>query len=104
MDYINLGKTGLKVSRICLGCMSYGSQVERKWHLTEEQSRPFFQKAIESGINFFDTANMYSDGLTEEILGNQSRNLQNGMKLLLQLKSIIKCVKILTGKDYHEKQ
>lgn len=69
MDYINLGKSGLKVSRICLGCMSYGNPLLRKWHLDEEQSLPFIRKAIESGINFFDTANMYSEGASEEILG-----------------------------------
>ena len=69
MNYINLGKTGLKVSRICLGCMSYGDPSERKWFLNEEQSQPFFKKAIESGINFFDTANMYSLGVSEEIVG-----------------------------------
>jgi 1-deoxyxylulose-5-phosphate synthase len=67
MEYVNLGKTGLKVSKICLGCMSYGNPSQRKWFLNEEQSQPFFQKAIESGINFFDTANMYSLGMSEEI-------------------------------------
>jgi len=69
MNYVNLGKSGLKVSRICLGCMSYGDQSQRKWFLTEEQSQPFFRKAIESGINIFDTANMYSLGVSEEIVG-----------------------------------
>ena len=69
MEYINLGKTGLKVSRICLGCMSFGSPQSRKWMLNEEQSRPIIKKAVESGINFFDTANMYSEGLSEEITG-----------------------------------
>lgn len=69
MEYANLGKTGLKVSRICLGCMSYGSSSSRKWHLPEEESIPFFRMAVDSGINFFDTANMYSNGLSEEIVG-----------------------------------
>ena len=69
MNYVNLGKSGLKVSRICLGCMSYGNTSERKWFLNEEQSQPFFRKAVESGINFFDTANMYSHGVSEEIVG-----------------------------------
>src|SRR6266513_2382733 len=68
MNYTNLGKTGLKVSRIGLGCMSYGIE-ERKWGLDEEQGRPFIERALELGINFFDTANMYGDGRSEEVLG-----------------------------------
>jgi 1-deoxyxylulose-5-phosphate synthase len=68
MNYTNLGKTGLKVSRICLGCMSYGLE-ERKWGLNEEQGRPFIERALELGINFFDTANMYGNGRSEEVLG-----------------------------------
>jgi aryl-alcohol dehydrogenase-like predicted oxidoreductase len=74
MKYINLGKTGLKVSRLCLGCMSYGTPLERDWMLNEEASRPFFQRALEAGINFFDTADMYSSGLSEEILGRAIRD------------------------------
>ena len=76
MDYINLGKSGLKVSRLCLGCMTYGSP-EKGWHswaLHEEQSRPFIQKALELGINFFDTANVYSGGASEEVLGRALRD------------------------------
>ena len=69
MDFINLGCTGLKVSRICLGTMTYGSTKWRKWVLEEEQSRPLIRQAIEAGINFFDTADMYSLGASEEILG-----------------------------------
>jgi aryl-alcohol dehydrogenase-like predicted oxidoreductase len=71
MDYIRLGKTGLKVSRICLGCMSYGvpERGGHPWSLPEEQSRPYFQRALEMGVNFFDTANVYSDGTSEEITG-----------------------------------
>src|SRR5436189_5618899 len=68
MNYTNLGKTGLKVSRICLGCMSYGLE-EREWGLNEEQGRPFIKRALELGINFFDTANMYGNGRSEEVLG-----------------------------------
>ena len=60
MDYVNLGKSGLKVSRICLGMMSYGSSAWRDWVLEEEASRPFVRRALELGINFFDTADMYS--------------------------------------------
>jgi len=69
MDFINLGCTGLKASRICLGTMTYGSTKWRKWVLEEEQSRPLIRQAIEAGINFFDTADMYSLGASEEILG-----------------------------------
>src|SRR5882672_8365876 len=69
MEYVNLGSTGLKVSRLCLGTMTYGSRKWRDWVLEEEESRPFFRRAIEGGINFFDTADMYSLGVSEEILG-----------------------------------
>ncbi|HET7175581.1 MAG TPA: aldo/keto reductase [Gammaproteobacteria bacterium] len=68
MDYVNLGGTGLKVSRICLGCMSY-SMTQAAWRLGEAQSRPYIQRALELGINFFDTANMYSEGGSELFLG-----------------------------------
>src|SRR5215813_11457856 len=74
MDYIKLGSTGLKVSRICLGAMTYGSKRWRQWILEEEESRPFIQRALELGINFFDTADMYSDGVSEEILGRALRD------------------------------
>ena len=69
MDYVNLGRTGLKVSRICLGAMTYGSKKWREWILEEAESRPFIQRALEAGINFFDTADIYSLGVSEEILG-----------------------------------
>ena len=71
MDYIRLGSTGLKVSRICLGCMSYGvpARGAHPWTLPEDLSRPFIKRALDAGINFFDTANVYSDGTSEEILG-----------------------------------
>jgi aryl-alcohol dehydrogenase-like predicted oxidoreductase len=76
MDYVNLGKTGLKVSRLCLGCMSYGvpERGPHLWTLREEQSRPFIKRALEVGINFFDTANVYSDGTSEEIVGRALRD------------------------------
>jgi aryl-alcohol dehydrogenase (NADP+) len=73
MDYTNLGRTGLKVSRICLGMMTYGTPQWRDWVLTEEESRPFIQKALESGINFFDTADMYSNGVSEQVTGKLLR-------------------------------
>jgi aryl-alcohol dehydrogenase (NADP+) len=69
MDYVNLGSTGLKVSRLCLGTMTYGSKKWREWVLEEQESRPFLRRALELGVNFFDTAYMYSQGVSEEILG-----------------------------------
>ena len=71
MDYVKLGNTGLDVSRLCLGCMSYGApdRGSHAWTLPEDQARPFIKAALERGINFFDTANIYSDGASEEILG-----------------------------------
>jgi aryl-alcohol dehydrogenase-like predicted oxidoreductase len=76
MEYVNLGKTGVKVSRICLGCMSYGVPPagtlrpgSNSWSLTEEQSEPFFRQALDAGINFFDTANVYAIGESERVLG-----------------------------------
>jgi aryl-alcohol dehydrogenase-like predicted oxidoreductase len=79
MDYANLGSTGLKVSRICLGCMSYGisERGSHAWTLGEEESRPFIRRALELGINFFDTANVYSDGTSEEIVGRALKDLAN---------------------------
>jgi aryl-alcohol dehydrogenase-like predicted oxidoreductase len=69
MDYVNLGKTGLKVSRICLGMMTYGTSQWRPWVLDEANARPIVQRAVELGVNFFDTANMYSGGASEEVTG-----------------------------------
>jgi 1-deoxyxylulose-5-phosphate synthase len=69
MEYVNLGSSGLKVSRICLGTMTYGAKKWREWVLEEPESRPLIRQAIEAGINFFDTADMYSVGVSEEILG-----------------------------------
>ena len=69
MQYTHLGRAGIQVSRICLGAMTYGTSKWRPWVLDEEPSRPFIRRAIELGVNFFDTADMYSDGLSEEVLG-----------------------------------
>ncbi len=76
MDYVNLGKTGLKVSRICLGCMTYGTPAtgelkggRHAWTLNEEESQPFLRQALDLGINFFDTANVYSSGDSEAVVG-----------------------------------
>jgi aryl-alcohol dehydrogenase (NADP+) len=69
MDYVNLGKSGIKVSRLCLGMMTYGSKAGREWALEEDEARPFIKAALDAGINFFDTADVYSNGASEEILG-----------------------------------
>ena len=69
MEYVNLGRTGLRVSRLCLGTMTFGSTAWRPWILPEEASRPFIRLALDAGINFFDTADMYSRGVSEEIVG-----------------------------------
>ena len=76
MDFVKLGRTGTDVSRICLGCMTYGEAAKgsHPWTLSEEESRPFIRQAIELGINFFDTANMYSGGTSEEFLGRALRD------------------------------
>ena len=73
MQYVRLGNTGLKVSRICLGTMTYGSPAWRPWVLDEADSRPFIRRALEAGINFFDTADMYSLGASEKVLGRALR-------------------------------
>jgi aryl-alcohol dehydrogenase (NADP+) len=77
MDIVKLGRTGLDVSRICLGCMSYGegSRGGHPWALDEESSRPFYKQALDAGINFFDTANVYSGGTSEEFLGRALHDL-----------------------------
>jgi aryl-alcohol dehydrogenase-like predicted oxidoreductase len=88
MQYINLGKTGLKVSRICLGCMSYGdpSDQNRTWVLRDEESRPFFKQALDAGINFFDTANVYSTGVSEEITGRALKDFAKRDEIVLATK------------------
>ncbi len=86
MHYTRLGHTGLTVSRLCLGCMSYGDPQWRPWVLDEEAARPFFRKAIESGITFFDTANMYSLGVSEEVTGRALREYGNLEEIVLATK------------------
>lgn len=78
MKYLKLGNTDLNVSRICLGCMTYGepNRGNHAWTLPEESSRPLLKQALEAGINFFDTANSYSDGSSEEILGRALRDMR----------------------------
>lgn len=77
METLGLGETGMRVSRICLGCMGYGSSEWRPWVLDANQARPFFKRAIEAGINFFDTANIYSMGISEEVTGRLVREFGN---------------------------
>ena len=87
METTRLGSTGLKVSRLCLGCMSYGQRSERwPWVLNEEQSRPFIQRALEAGINFFDTANVYSNGMSETVLGNALRDFASRDEVVIATK------------------
>jgi len=78
MQYVNLGSTGLKVSRLCAGMMTYGSRKWRAWALEEAEARPLIQRSLEVGINFFDTADMYSDGASEEILGRALKDFGPG--------------------------
>ncbi len=86
MKYVNLGATGLKVSRICLGCMSYGSKAGREWALEDQEARPFFKQALEAGINFFDTANVYSTGVSEEITGRALKDFAKRDEIVLATK------------------
>ena len=89
MKYTNLGNTGLQVSRLCLGCMSFGDSRRggHKWTLDEKASRPFIRKALESGINFFDTANAYSRGSSEEILGRALNDFANRDEVVVATKA-----------------
>ena len=86
MQYVNLGRTGLKVSRICLGCMTYGTPTWREWVLDEAASRPFIARALELGITFFDTADMYSLGASEEVLGRAVRDFARRDDLVIATK------------------
>jgi aryl-alcohol dehydrogenase-like predicted oxidoreductase len=88
MEYVKLGRTGLDVSRICLGCMSYGAadSGNHAWSLAEEEARPFIKRALEGGINFFDTANRYSLGSSEEILGRAIRDFAHRDEVVIATK------------------
>ncbi|MHA6531973.1 aldo/keto reductase [Paenibacillus sp. BAC0078] len=88
MEYVKLGSTGLDVSRICLGCMSYGipERGNHAWTLNEQESRPFIRKALELGINFFDTANVYSDGTSEEIVGRALKDFATRDEVVIATK------------------
>ena len=88
MDYVKFGHTGLDVSRLCLGCMSYGepNRGNHAWTLGEDAARPFIRRALELGINFFDTANMYSDGSSEEILGRAIKDFARRDEVVIATK------------------
>ncbi len=88
MEYVNLGRTGLKVSRLCLGCMTYGApeRGDHSWTLDEAQSRPLIRQALELGINFLDTANVYSEGTSEEIVGRALRDFARRDDIVLATK------------------
>jgi aryl-alcohol dehydrogenase (NADP+) len=86
MEYTRLGSAGVKVSRLCLGCMTYGSSKWREWILDEEQSRPFIRRALELGINFFDTADMYSLGASEEVLGRALQDFAQRDRVVIATK------------------
>jgi 1-deoxyxylulose-5-phosphate synthase len=88
MDYVKLGATGLTVSRICLGCMSYGvpERGAHPWSLPEDKARPFFKQALDAGINFFDTANVYSDGTSEEITGKMLLSMTSREEVVIATK------------------
>lgn len=87
MQYAPLGRSGLMVSRICLGCMSYGDSKWRPWVLDEADAKPFYRKALDLGINFFDTADMYSMGVSEEITGRALREMANMEEIVLATKA-----------------
>ena len=91
MNYVSLGRTGLQVSRVCLGCMSYGQAktpgvLQWHWTLSEEESRPHIQRALELGVNFFDTANVYSNGESEAVLGRAIRDFTRREEVVLATK------------------
>ncbi|MGF6529698.1 aryl-alcohol dehydrogenase-like predicted oxidoreductase [Paraburkholderia sp. GAS206C] len=88
MEYVKLGRTGLDVSRLCLGCMSYGvsDRGNHEWTLGESDSRPFIKQALDHGINFFDTANVYSDGTSEEIVGRALKDMAKRDEIVLATK------------------
>jgi aryl-alcohol dehydrogenase (NADP+) len=87
MHYVNLGNTGLKVSKLCLGCMTYGAKTERwRWALDEAESRPFIKHALDLGINFFDTANVYTEGAGEEVLGRALKDFAKRDEVVIATK------------------
>jgi len=86
MEFVRFGKTGMKVSKLCLGCMTYGSSKWREWVLDEQASRPFIKGALERGINFFDNADIYSAGASEEILGRAIKEFSRRDEVVIATK------------------
>ncbi len=105
MEYVKLGGTGLDVSRLCLGCMTYGvpERGAHPWTLDEEKSRPFIRRALELGVNFFDTANSYSDGTSEEILGRAIRDFANRDEVVIATKVFFPLRKGANGRGLSRK-
>src|SRR6202162_4773552 len=88
MNYIKLGSTGLEVSRICLGCMTFGipDRGAHTWTLDDEKGRPIIKRALQLGVNFFDTANVYSDGTSEEIVGRALKDFASRDEVVIATK------------------
>jgi aryl-alcohol dehydrogenase-like predicted oxidoreductase len=105
MKYVNLGSTGLKVSKICLGCMTFGvpERGDHPWTLPEEQSRPLIRHALDLGLNFFDTANTYSDGTSEEILGRALQDFARREELVIATKVFFPMTKDPNGRGLSRK-
>ena len=97
MEYGNPGNTGLKVSRLCLGMMTYGTPGWRDWILSEEDGRPFVKRAIEADINIFDTANMYSRGVSEEVTGRLLKELTRREETVIATKLSFPGMMLPTG-------
>ncbi|MDO8677026.1 MAG: aldo/keto reductase [Acidobacteriota bacterium] len=103
MDYVRLGTTGLRVSRLCLGTMTYGTPNWRPWVLDEATSRPFIKRALELGINFFDTADMYSRGVSEEVVGRALKDFARREEVVLATKVFYPVVDHSNGKGLSRK-
>jgi aryl-alcohol dehydrogenase-like predicted oxidoreductase len=106
MKYVRLGNTGVKVSQICLGCMSYGDPAKgwHKWVLREDESRPFLKKALDLGINFFDTANAYSLGTSEEIVGRALKDYAKREDVVIATKVYVQMREAPNGKGLSRKE
>jgi aryl-alcohol dehydrogenase-like predicted oxidoreductase len=105
MEYVKLGNTGLDVSRFCLGCLSFGEAEKwiHQWVLNEEHSRSIIKKALDLGINFFDTANVYSMGTSEEFLGRALKDYANRDEVYLQRRFTVVCMKVQMVRVFLEK-
>jgi aryl-alcohol dehydrogenase-like predicted oxidoreductase len=105
MQYKNLGKSGLMISRVCFGCMSFGDPTKGRhsWILNEEQSRPIIRHAVESGINFFDTANVYGAGISEEILGRVLKEFSKREEMVVASKVFMPMREDVNGRGLSRK-